>query len=127
MDLKDLANSFGKVLPVSKEIKSPTKESVSGELLTELETQKKFKRTDPSMEYKGSTSNKEFVKRAILEKYGQWEAENYQPCVQVKPKTEWLKLGFYPVEDKPLCVIPTRRNGVVVDCDLWHLNQVEEG
>ncbi len=111
---------------VSEPINPPEHESPASTMLSEMEERKGFDRSQPSMEYQGSESNRQFVQRIIREKYGDDEAEAYEPCVQAKPKTEWLKLGYIIKEDSPLCTIPTIRGNTMIDCDLWHQNQVEK-
>ena len=101
-------------------------DSVCGCMLAEMELAKKFDRSQPSMEYKGSTKNATYVRDCIRKRYGDDEASVYEPCVQAKPLTEWLKLNYYPKEDEPLCRIPTVRGGTMLDCDIWHINQMEK-
>lgn len=101
------------------------KPRASDSLLSEMEERRGFDRSDPSMEYKGSKSNEDYVRRKIYEKYGLDEGDNYVPCVQVKPRTEWLKNGFLIKEgEEPLCFIPTKRKGMMVNVAVYHINQV---
>ena len=101
--------------------------TASAEMLTELMEQHDFTKDDPSMEFKGSADNVEFVRKSIYEKYGADDALAYEPCVHVRPKTEWLKNGYIILDSEPLCQIITYRRGQQYAVDMWHINQVEEG
>ena len=134
MNIENMASKLaGKIpvnidrLPVSDPVKPIEKETQAAAILSEMEERCGFDRSEPSMEYKGSERNEEFVRQAIEKKYGAEEAGIYEPCVQVKPRTEWLKHGYVVCEnEEPLCFILTRHgNQNMVPVAMWHLKQVE--
>lgn len=132
MNIMDLANKLKKVEdmkspPVSDKIEPIQERSRASALLAELEEKHGFDRSMPSMEYKGSERNADYVRNKIRLKYGDIEADNYVPGVQVMPKTEWLKHGFVPKDnEEPLCYIVSKRSGRTINVALWHLFQMEK-
>jgi len=102
-------------------------ETEASQILEELTEKHGFERSDPSMEYQGSITNEKWVRRHVRLRYGDEESDAYEPCVQVKPKTEWLKAGYLPIEgEKPLCQVISRRGGQWHDVDMWHQLQMRK-
>jgi len=102
-------------------------ESKASAILSEMEKRAGFDRSQPSMEFKGSQANENYVRNHIWCMYGEEAATVYEPCVQVKPRTEWLKNGFIIKEgEDPLCWIMTKRNGQMVNVAVYHQNQVKK-
>ena len=116
-----------KIPDVSAPIEPVEKESQASAILSEMEQRLGFDRSQPSMEYKGSQANEDYVRNNIWCRYGEEEAIAYEPCVQVKPRTEWLKNGFV-VKDgqEPLCWVLTKRKGQTVNVAVYHQNQVKK-
>ena len=112
---------------VSEKVDPVEKKTRAAYMLEELEEKCGFNRSEPSMEFKGSDKNEQYVREKIYYKYGEEEAVNYVACVQVKPKTEWLKQGFVPKEgEEPLCFIISNIKGQHRNVALWHIRQVEK-
>jgi len=101
-------------------------ETQAAAALSELMQEHQFTDEDECMEFMGSISNESHVRQSIFIKYGAEAAEEYEPCVQVKPKTEWLRNGYVIREgEQRLCGIITYHHGQQQEVDMWHINQVE--
>lgn len=75
--------------------------------------------------FKGSKSNVLIVLDALEAKYGEKVASEYEPAVNVKPKTKWLQDGYIVKDgEEPLCFIRTIRNGEEKRVALYHQLQV---
>lgn len=115
-----------KAPPASAKINPPEQESRAAAILSEMEDRIGFSRNESSMDYKGSQKNADYIREKIRKLYGDEEADVYIPCVQVKPKTEWLKQGFTLIEGEvPLCWIVSKRDGQFCSIPVYHMNQVE--
>ncbi len=110
----------------SKPLLRPTIRSSAADLLAEIAEEKGFKVDAPTCDYMGSTDNQALVRQAILDNYGQEEVDNYEPAVNVKPRTKWLQDHCVVKEgETALCFIHSYRDGAQVLVALFHEKQVE--
>lgn len=103
----------------------PIVETQASKALFELSEKKHFDPDAECMEYKGSKQNEIFVRSQIAAKFGDDHAEEYQPTIQVRPKTAWLQAGYVLREgEEPLCHITTWRKGTPYSVALFHQLQM---
>lgn len=109
-------------------VSEPIVKTHAAKALAELAEKEGFEPDAESMEYKGSKANEIFVRAQIAAKFGDDHAEEYEPTVQVKPKTAWLQAGWLLIKDEePLCHITTWRKNTPYSVALYHQLQMFKG
>ena len=115
--------------PLSKSSGQLIKQSIrntASELLADLAEKKGFDPKKSTCEFMGSVDNQNVVRAAIMERFGQKDADEYEPAINVKPKTKWLQDGYVIKEGEiALCFIHTYRDGTQRTIALYHLLQME--
>ena len=111
---------------VSKGVKSQAIPVKAADLLKDLAEKKGFQPEDPSCEFMGSADHVQLVRDAIRDRWGEEISEEYEPAVNVKPKTAWLQDGYVILEGEiPLCFVSTYRNGQRYSVALYHEKQMK--
>jgi hypothetical protein len=97
--------------------------STAAELLTDLS--KKIDGNSMCCEFTGSVDNQNVVYNAILNKYGEEEANKYKPTINVRTKEEWIRNNYVIKENEiALCFVHIDRGGRKSTVALYHEKQV---